>query len=313
MQSPPESPADSSSLAQAPLPSSTQRRPMPPQVPRLQLSSITLEQLQAQASPKPPLHPGSNSQRTGAGAAPAAGEQAVHRAPAAGAAARPEQQQENQQQNAAAAEDSFAHVMVAADGTAALPPQGGALQAAEFCAAALAPPPETGPSPVCSVQQSCEIPSLPPLTARPSVSAAQQQLLATARQWQHSARSAAAAEDAAEEEEGGHIRAYYPPPLPSARASVRGSAPLVHANGSNAAATARVGGCGTQRRHAPVQRPTAGGGAPFPGTPSRKLLPQRRTYAHEPGFQEVKEAYEAGEARPMGEAARRSECIMTAT
>ncbi|KAL4443463.1 hypothetical protein ABPG75_011200 [Micractinium tetrahymenae] len=263
------------------------RRPL---VPRLQLSSISLQQLQAQASPV--LQP--------AAAAPACGLPATELA-AGPAAAGVAQQAHRRQQS----DDSFAHVMMTADGTAALGGLAGprSLQpAAAGGVAGAAGLAQATPSPASSVQQNSEFNSAPLLTARRAVSPAQQELLATARQWQRSARAAAADAGAAEEEP----HAGYPPPLPSARGSARGPAPpSLFASGGTAGAAPR-GAC-LPRHQTPRQaaaaapagvtprRAAAGAGGPagFPGTPGRKLAAARPSYGQDPTFQEIKAAYNA--------------------
>ncbi|KAL4422232.1 hypothetical protein ABPG77_009707 [Micractinium sp. CCAP 211/92] len=264
------------------------RRPL---VPRLQLSCISLQELQAQASPTP--------QGLGAGAAPACVPQeaavvsaeAVAGAPGQACGQRP-------------SHDVFAHVLAAADGTAALGDSRcvaagqhspihatGAAAGRSGMAASAAP----DASPASSVQQSSTL-TAPLLTSRRAVSPAQQELLATARQWQRSARAAAAEAEAAEDEP----RAGYPPPLPSARGSCRGPAPpSLFARGGGAAAAAenacpprsrptpRAAAVGATPRHAAA---SSGAMAAFPG---HKLVAARAIYGQDPTFQEVKAAYNA--------------------
>lgn len=267
------------------------RRPL---VPRLQLSSISLQQLQAQASPTP--------QGPVAAVPPACGLQAE--ALAAGEAAVGSAHLAHGRQQSG---DSFAHVMLAADGTPALGslPAGLALQrplphtaaATQQGVAAFA---EATPSPASSVQQSSAF-GAPPLTARRAVSPAQQELLATARQWQRSARAAAVETEAAED----LPHPGYPPPLPSARGSCRGPAPPSLFAHGGAAAVAPQGAAAAPRSHHP-QRAAAAGATPrraaaapgsvgaFPGTPGRKLAAAKGTYGQDPTFQEIRAAYNAG-------------------
>lgn len=270
------------------------RRPL---VPRLQLSCISLQELQAQASPTP--------QGLGAGAAPACVPQAaavVSEGAVAGAAGLACGQRPSH--------EMFAHVLAAADGTAALGDSrcvaagqhspihatGAAAGRSGMGASAAA-----DASPASSVQQSSTL-TAPLLTSRRAVSPAQQELLATARQWQRSARAAAAEAEAAEDEP----RAGHPPPLPSARGSCRGPAPpSLFARGGGAAAAAenacpprsrptpRAAAVGATPRHAAA---SSGGMAAFPG---HKLVAARATYGQNPTFQEVKAAYNAG-GRALG-------------
>lgn len=267
VKSPPKSPSEAGQAAPAPAGASSQRRSLPPQVPRLQLSAISLQQLQAQALPvlPPPvlLSP----------PPPAQGEQGDEPR----AASQPPA-------------DPFAHVLSVADGIAVL---GGSRAGAAHPGGTLG-----APSPAGSVQQSCEV-GLPLLSARRSVSPAQQELLATARQWQLTARSAAAEADAEEA-----IAAHYPPPLPSARGSARGPGPAGFASVAAAAAAPTSRGAAragylprpSQTPRGQTPRPGSGGGGGLPGsTPGlRGKAGLRPTYGQDQAFLEIRAAYNAG-------------------
>ncbi|EFN58173.1 hypothetical protein CHLNCDRAFT_141998 [Chlorella variabilis] len=264
IQSPPESPAEVSSA----LSPSASAQPLgrPPQVPRLQLSTISLEQLQQHVA--------------------AAQQQEQQQEEAA------EQQQPEQQQTRSA--DLFAHVVAAADGAAApgFPPP--------------ASPAETSASSPVPAPASCRRPpGLPPLatggaggaaaadlappllTARRAVSPAQQELLAAAQQWQLTARSARSAAPAEEE---ALIPAYRPHQL-----SATGP-PMSARHVPATACTARGG------RHAtPRLRPA--GATSAAATPGGKA--PRRTYGQDPCFLEIKEAYHAVVAGQAGQQASR--------
>jgi hypothetical protein len=130
----------------------------------------------------------------------------------------------------------------------------------------------------------------PLLTARrAAVSPAQQELLATARQWQLSARSARSAApepvDAAEEEGAGLIPAYRPHAPPAAAALLPGIA-----SARRAPATARPARLACEATPPRLRRAPASANS----TPVGKAGMQRRTYGQEPGFRDIKEAYNAG-------------------
>lgn len=266
------------------------RRPL---VPRLQLSSISLQELQAQASPTP--------QPPAATASPRCGPHAVQLAAAADPAGGAQPTHWRQQSS-----DSLGNIMAPADGTAALavPPAGlgdkhSRQQVAAPGQSGAAACAEAAPSPASSVQQSSPL-AAPPLTSRRAVSPAQQELLATARQWQRSARASVA--DAPPAVDGPHTG--YPPPLPSARGSARGPTPPSLFARTGAAAAAQRGAC-PPGGHTPP-RTAAAGATPrraagalgctggLPGTLGARLASVRGTYGHDPTFQQIKAAYNAG-------------------
>jgi hypothetical protein len=127
--------------------------------------------------------------------------------------------------------------------------------------------------------------ALPPLaSARRAVSPAQQELLASARQWQLSARSSPSAR-LAEQEEHSHASAFIPAYRPH---NLHATAAPVALSARCPPATARLAR-GAACQQTPRQRR---GTASAAASPVGKL--QRRTYGQEAGFQDIKQAYQAG-------------------
>ncbi|KAI7842900.1 hypothetical protein COHA_003412 [Chlorella ohadii] len=222
-------------------------RPVAPPVPRLQLSSISLEALQAAAS----------------------AQQEVEEVTAAAAGLPPVPPRDQQQ---GGCEAGMLHSAARAAAYARLRVAVGSPASA---LGHIASP--------HSVQNSTDMP-LPPLSARVPVSPAAQQLLATARQWQLTARSAVADEEAEE-----RIAAYRPqhaqqqwqqPQAGGGRPPSRtalGGGPVAKA------ALARV--VHTARPHHHAQGGPAAGRSP--------VKQGRRTYSQVPAFTELKQAYQA--------------------
>ncbi|KAL4858591.1 Glutathione S-transferase P [Chlorella vulgaris] len=125
--------------------------------------------------------------------------------------------------------------------------------------------------------------ALPPLaSARRAVSPAQQELLASARQWQLSARSSPSGR-LAEQEEHSHASAFIPAYRPH---NLHATAAPVALSARCPPATARLA-----RGAACQQTPRQRRGASAAASPVGKL--QRRTYGQEAGFQDIKQAYQA--------------------
>ena len=232
------------------------RRPVAPPVPRLQLSSISLEALQAAAS---------QQQEVDEVTTAAAGLQL----------APPPSQQPGRDEagmsSAAARAAAYARLRVSVGSPAS-------------ALGHIASP--------HSVQNSTDMP-LPPLSARVPVSPAAQQLLATARQWQLTARSAVADEEAEE-----RIAAYRP------QHAQQQWHQLVAA-GSRPASRAVLGKPGvkvTLPRAVQTARPhNHAHVGPLTGRSPAKQA--RHTYSQVPAFNELKQAYQAGEVWGCGDGA----------
>lgn len=227
------------------------RRPVAPPVPRLQLSSISLEALQAAASQQQEIDE-------------------VTAAPAGLPQALPH----SQHQGGGEADGGMSQAAARAAAIARLRVSVGSPASA---LGHIASP--------HSVQNSTDMP-LPPLSARLPVSPAAAQLLATARQWQLTARSAVAEEEAEE-----RIAAYRPqhaqqqwhPPAaagsrPASRAAAHGSGPGGKVPLARAVHTAR-----------PHHQAPAG-----PAAWRSPAKQGRHTYSQVPAFNELKQAYQAG-------------------
>ena len=232
-------------------------RPVAPPVPRLQLSSISLEALQAAAS---------QQQEIEEVAAAAAG------LPLAPPPSQQPGADEAVMSSAAARAAAYARLRVSVGSPAS-------------ALGHIASP--------HSVQNSTDMP-LPPLSARVPVSPAAQQLLATARQWQLTARSAVADEEAEE-----RIAAYRPQHAQQQRhqPAAAGSRPA-----SRAALAGNPGGKVALPRAVQTARPhNHGHGVPLTGRSPAKQA--RHTYSQVPAFNELKQAYQAGEVWGCGDGA----------
>ncbi len=224
------------------------RRPVAPPVPRLQLSSISLEALQAAAS----------------------AQQEVEEVTAAAAGLPPVPPRDQQQ---GGGEAGMSHSAARAAAYARLRVAVGSPASA---LGHIASP--------RSVQNSTDMP-LPPLSARVPVSPAAQQLLATARQWQLTARSAVADEEAEE-----RIAAYRPQHAQQQWQQLQagGGRPPSRAalGGGPSAKAALARAVHTARPHHHAQGGPAAGRSP--------VKQGRRTYSQVPAFTELKQAYQAG-------------------
>lgn len=213
-----------------------QRAP-PPQVPRLQLSSISLEQLRQAAS----------------------------------------------QQHEAAEAATGVGTLSALQGLPPLPSSGQRYSHLRVSVGDSPCAPAREASPAGSVQHSTELSQLPLTARRMGVSPAQQELLASARQWQLTARSAVAGE---EEEE--RMPAHRPhqqqqgQPARHAAAAAAGHATARHGYGAGPARGVRppLRAVQTARQHH------------TPRKEQKELL--RWTYGQDPAFLEIKKAYHAG-------------------